>query len=210
MLDGRQTRASARAYDGCIEADAKGAAVARVLIVYASIDGQTARIAEHMAASLRGAGVQVTLRPARPLDGPGEIETHDAVVIGGSVRFGHHARALEKWVHERVDQLARRPAAFFSVSLCAAAGNGPKAREAIRWRDEFMRRTGWKPALATSFAGALRYTRYNPMVRLMMRFIAGRQRGATDTSRDYEYTDWAAVERFASDLRTRIAAAGIP
>jgi menaquinone-dependent protoporphyrinogen oxidase len=183
--------------------------MARVLIVYSSIDGQTARIAERMAGDLRGTGLDVTLHPAWPLDAPWEIDAHDAVVVGGSVRFGHHARTLETWVRERLAHLAQRPAAFFSVSL-GAAGTGERAREAIRWRDEFLARTGWKPALATSFAGALRYTRYNPVIRFMMRFIAGKRSGDTDTSRDYEYTDWAAVDRFASDFRTRIAAAGFP
>ena len=183
--------------------------MAKVLIVYASIDGQTARIAERMATNLRKAGLQVTLHPAWALDAPWEIEAHDAVVVGGSVRFGHHARALEKWVRERLGRLALRPAAFFSVSL-GAAGTGERAREAIQWRDEFLRRTGWKPALAASFAGALRYTHYNAVTRFVMRFISGRLNGDTDTSRDYEYTDWKAVDRFASDIRTRIAAAGVP
>lgn len=183
--------------------------MAKVLIVYSSIDGQTARIAERMAQDLRGAGHAITMHPAWPLDAMWEIETNDAVIVGGSVRFGHHARALERWVRERLDRLADRPAAFFSVSL-GAAGTGERAREAVRWRDEFLTRTGWKPGLAASFAGALRYSRYNPFLRLMMRFISGKAGGDTDTSRDYEYTDWKAVDRFASDFRTRIAAAGVP
>lgn len=181
----------------------------RVLIVYSSVDGQTARIAKRVADGLRESGLEVTLHPAWRLDAPWEIETHDAVVVGGSVRFGRHARELERWVRERLERLAARPAAFFSVSM-AAAGEGERAREAIRWRDEFLSRTGWKPALAASFAGALRYTRYNPLLRMMMRFISGRAGGDTDTSRDYEYTDWDAVDRFAADFRTRIAAAGMP
>jgi len=182
--------------------------MARVLIVYSTVDGQTARIAERMAGDLRGAGLEVTLHPAWALDAPWEIDAHDAVVVGGAVRFGHHARALETWVRERLGHLATRPAAFFSVSL-GASGAGERAREAIRWRDEFLTRTGWKPALAASFAGALRYTRYNPVLRMVMRFISGRAGGDTDTTRDYEYTDWTAVDRFASEVRTRIAAAGV-
>jgi menaquinone-dependent protoporphyrinogen oxidase len=162
-----------------------------------------------LAGDLRDAGLAVTLHPAWPLDPPWEIESHDAVVVGGCVRFGHHARELERWVRERSDHLSERPAAFFSVSL-GAAGTGERARAAVRWRDEFRVRTGWKPALSASFAGALRYTRYNPFIRALMRFIAGKQSGDTDTSRDYEYTDWKAVDRFAADFRTRIAAAGVP
>jgi menaquinone-dependent protoporphyrinogen oxidase len=38
----------------------------------------------------------------------------------------------------------------------------------------------------------------------MMRLIAGAAGGDTDTSRDYEYTDWEAVERFAMDFAARL------
>jgi len=50
------------------------------------------------------------------------------------------------------------------------------------------------------FAGATPYTRYGWFVRFMMRNIARRRGLGTDTSRDYEYTDWQAVEQFARDL----------
>ena len=46
-------------------------------------------------------------------------------------------------------------------------------------------------------AGALLYTRYNFLVRFVMRQITKAEGGDTDTSRDYEYTDWDAVDRFA-------------
>jgi menaquinone-dependent protoporphyrinogen oxidase len=39
-----------------------------------------------------------------------------------------------------------------------------------------------------------------------MRRISAKEGGDTDTSRDYEYTDWAAVDRFARELVTRVAA----
>jgi len=58
----------------------------------------------------------------------------------------------------------------------------------------------------TSFAGALLYRRYNPVIRLLMRFIVGAAGGETDTSRDYEYTDWKAVERLAADLAADLPA----
>ena len=49
-------------------------------------------------------------------------------------------------------------------------------------------------------AGALPYTRYNFLVRFVMRRISKAEGGDTDTSRDYEYTDWAAVDRFAVEF----------
>jgi menaquinone-dependent protoporphyrinogen oxidase len=39
-----------------------------------------------------------------------------------------------------------------------------------------------------------------------MRRIAAKEGGDTDTSRDYEYTDWPAVDRFASNVVQETAA----
>jgi menaquinone-dependent protoporphyrinogen oxidase len=64
---------------------------------------------------------------------------------------------------------------------------------------EFEQATGWQPAKVGIFAGALLYRQYNFVKRFMMRKISGSHGGETDTSRDWEYTDWDAVTRFAED-----------
>ncbi len=60
---------------------------------------------------------------------------------------------------------------------------------------------GWYPAGVANFAGALRYTRYGFFKRLLMRSIA-RKEGSPDLDarRDYEYTDWSAVNGFVEDF----------
>jgi menaquinone-dependent protoporphyrinogen oxidase len=49
-------------------------------------------------------------------------------------------------------------------------------------------------------AGALKYSRYPLPLRWLMKRIAAKAGGDTDTSRDYEYTDWAQVEAYARRL----------
>jgi menaquinone-dependent protoporphyrinogen oxidase len=49
-------------------------------------------------------------------------------------------------------------------------------------------------------AGALLYRQYGAIVRLVMRFIAMQTGATTDTSRDHEYTNWEALDRFADEL----------
>lgn len=56
------------------------------------------------------------------------------------------------------------------------------------------------PTRVELIAGALKYTQYNPLVRFIMRRIAATAGGDLDTSRDYEYTDWAAVDRFVIEF----------
>ena len=63
-------------------------------------------------------------------------------------------------------------------------------------------RTGCDPDLVGLFAGALVYTQYGWMKRRIMRAIARKEGGHTDLTRDYEYTDWAAVDQFAYDMGT--------
>jgi menaquinone-dependent protoporphyrinogen oxidase len=53
-------------------------------------------------------------------------------------------------------------------------------------------------------AGALLYRQYGVLVRMMMRLIAGRVGASTDTSRDHDYTDWDAVDRYADEVATLV------
>ena len=66
--------------------------------------------------------------------------------------------------------------------------------------DVFTHQTGWRPAHALPVAGALPYSRYNFVIRLVMKRIARKAGGPTDTSHDYEFTDWLGVDRFVIDV----------
>jgi menaquinone-dependent protoporphyrinogen oxidase len=74
--------------------------------------------------------------------------------------------------------------------------------EANRYVDQFKQQTGWDPAKVALFSGALRYTRYGFVKRRMMKKIAEEKPGslATDTSRDYIYTEWDEVERYTEEF----------
>jgi menaquinone-dependent protoporphyrinogen oxidase len=64
----------------------------------------------------------------------------------------------------------------------------------------FLRKTDWCPTRVHPVAGALLYRQYGAIVRLVMRFIAMQAGATTDVSRDHEYTDWQAVDRFAVEF----------
>jgi menaquinone-dependent protoporphyrinogen oxidase len=48
------------------------------------------------------------------------------------------------------------------------------------------------------FRGALQYSKYGPIKRRVVQAFAAVGGHDTDTSRDYDYTDWKAVDRFAT------------
>ena len=176
--------------------------MSRILILFSSHDGQTRRIASRVGEVLARAGHETVLRFAGEPGPRAAIEASDAVIVGAPIRYGHYPKRFEALVREHLAALRARPNAFFSVCL-TAGGPGAKPAVASGYVRDFVERTGWQPGDTAILAGALLYRKYNPFIRLMMRFIVGRAGGETDTSRDYEYTDWDAVERFA----TRFAAA---
>lgn len=172
--------------------------MAKVLLAHASFDGCTRAIAARIATTLIAAGHTVTQCRVEDVRS-GALEAHDAVVLGSAVRYGKHKPSMRAFVKAHVEALDGRANAFFSVCL-SAGGPNPNPALAGGYIEAFCRHTGWTPHQAVSFAGSLPYRSYNPLLRLMMRFIAGRAGGETDTSRDHAYTDWTAVDHFANDF----------
>ena len=175
--------------------------MSRILLLYATMEGQTARIAERIARALRKQGHSVEMLPADTAET--DPAAYDGVMVGASIHYGHHPANLRTLVRRHGKALAARPCAFFSVSL-SAGGPRPKPVAAQRYIDKFLRRTGWQPQLVASFAGAVKYSVYGPIKRRVMVVFVGLGGGETDTTRDYEYTDWEAVDRFAGEYARRL------
>lgn len=185
-----------------------------ILIAYATGHGQTAKVARAIADRLMEAGDAVTLVRADELPHHRDLPRgmtpadFDAVVVGASVHFGRHQRAVHDFVRAHRDALARVPGAFFSVSGAAADPSSGGQAEARRYVDEFTSRTGWRPERTETIAGAMSYTQYSPVMRWVLRGISRRRGGPTDASRDHEMTDWAQVGRFADAIAARLAPPG--
>ena len=179
--------------------------MSRILVVYETFDGHSALIAERIAASLGQFGHEVDVRRAVDSGAASRIGACDAVIVGGPVRFGRHAPALEKFVTANARALARLPGAFFTVCM-AAADPGAKRNAVATFGDKLLAAAGWAPQERAVFAGALQYRRYGFFMRLLMLAISAIAGGATDTSRDHVYTDWAAVDRFAGAFAARLEA----
>lgn len=178
----------------------------RVLIVYASNHGQTEKIAARIGDILTGAGLGVTMVKAREIPNVVPLNAYEAVIVGASVHFNRHQREIERFVQRNAPELNRMPSAFFSVSG-ALSGHTPADRvSAARYIEQFLAETGWHPNRSIGFAGAVRYTRYNPILRWVMRRISAKAGHSTDTSRDHEYTDWTQVQQFAESLAALVVA----
>jgi menaquinone-dependent protoporphyrinogen oxidase len=172
----------------------------RILLIYASTHGHTAKIAARIAATLEDDGATVDLQPLAANKTQPTPPDYDAVIVGASIHAGHHQRALVKWAEQHHTALGLTPSAFFSVCL-TAADDTDESRAATRgYLDDFVEQTGWTPADSATFAGALQYQEYDVATRALMRLLMRRMHHPTDTSQDYDYTDWDAVERWAHEL----------
>ena len=174
----------------------------RLLVLYGTTDGQTRKVACELSLTLRSLQVDVDLVNAREQLDP-RPEDYDAVIVAASVHAGGYQRAVRRWVKGHAAALAKRPAAFVSVCLGILEKN-PKTDAALASIVQtFAKQTGWQPPIVKYVAGALLYTKYNWFLRRIMRRIAARAGGATDISRDYEYTDWKDLQSFAREFATR-------
>jgi menaquinone-dependent protoporphyrinogen oxidase len=170
-----------------------------VLVLYASTHGHTARIAERIARALEQAGVPAELRRAAAKLDPAPSD-YAAVVVGGSIHAGRHQRELVDWARRHATSLGAMPSAFFSVSLTAADDTDEGRVTARRYVDEFVEGTGWTPGRTASFAGALQYLEYDFFTRLLIKMMMRRGGHPTDSSQDYDYTDWDAVDGFGRQV----------
>lgn len=179
-----------------------------ILIVYASRYGHTHQIAEHLAGTIRTHGRQVFTRDVGER-GPIDLSGCGGVILAASVYMGRHQKEMLELVQRRRAELRIVPTAFISVSMSAAEAQDSSrtpeqrqraARDVARTIEEFFERTRWRPDRVSSVAGALEYTRYNVLVRWMMKRIARKSGADTDTSRDHIYTDWEALDRFAAEF----------
>jgi len=153
-----------------------------------------------MAETLRALGHNVELYDAdRPPDL--DVSRFEAAIVGSPIHAPRgFARSIVRFVREHRDWLDRIPSAFFSVGLAVLSKTSDGRAQTLAIVDDLMKETGWRPHRVELIAGALPYSKYNFLVRFVLRRISAAEGGDTDTSRDYEYTDWAAVDRFAAEM----------
>ena len=180
--------------------------MSKICIVYGTTEGQTATIAGVMAEVIRAHGHDVAAVDVKQARDGLAAEGYDGVIVGASIHMGKHDKHAVDYVRRNRTALEELPSALFSVSLSAHGDTD----EAEGYVGEFEEQTGWRPSRVALFGGALRYTQYGFLKRHMMKKIASGKPGnlGTDVSRDYVYTEWDGVKRFAEDFLDEVIARG--
>ncbi len=174
----------------------------RILVVYGTATGQTRKIVEFLAGHWRALAHTVELCDAAHLPRRFTPAGFDRIVVASCVRQGEYRRSVMRFVQRYREVLVKAPSVFLSVSMAAAnVLNREDARRWLEnWDEDFFEQTGWKPARVEHVAGAQKFRHYDPITKWFMRRIAMEQGYETDTTRDHEYTDWAALGTFADTL----------
>lgn len=172
----------------------------KILIIYSTTEGQTRKISRYMTEVLKGKGHQVTLCDVTD-DPPNPID-FDYVFVGASIHMGKYQKPIKYFIKENLDALNNIKSIFFSVCLAVASDLPEEHEEAEETLSHFIRGLGWKPNNIFHVAGALKYTQYNWLIKLVLKNIAKKQGDSTDTSRDHEYTNW---EQLKSDTLDSIS-----
>jgi len=180
-------------------------------VFYATREGHTKKIAERIATDLRARGATVDVFDVRACGAP-DWTKYSVACLAASVHIGRHEREMIAFATAHRAALERIGAAFVSVTLVEAGAEDPRktdgerraaADDAQRMIDVFVKETGWRPVRAIPVAGALAYSKYNILVRFLMKRIARKAGAPTDTSRDYEFTNWSALDTFVDTLAER-------
>jgi len=192
--------------------------VQQVAVFYATKEGHARKVAERVGAALEARTLTVTIRDVKNADAAAALVGCDAAVLVGSVHLGKHEPELVAFVKAHRQQLDALPAAFLSVCGAEAGaehGASPEARAKSAAHvgeqlQDFMNATGWHPRSVHPVAGAFVFTHYNALVRWVMKLIAKGEGLPTDTSRDYDFTDWVALDEFSRSLADELQAPELP
>ena len=168
--------------------------MAEILIVYSTTDGHSRLVSERIAQVVEGNGHAVSLAS---LDGEPMpvIAAFDKIVLGGSIRYGKHSKAIYRFIEENRQLLDSKPNAFFSVNVVARKPekNQPDTNPYLK---KFLKGISWQPKELAVFGGKLDYQSYRSFDRLMIRMIMWMTKGPTDPDTVVDFTDWSQVDKF--------------
>jgi menaquinone-dependent protoporphyrinogen oxidase len=170
-----------------------------ILVGYATIEGQTRKIAEAVAAAVEAAEDRALLFDISS-GGEYAVGHPEAAILCAPIHAARYPAVFADFVRQEVNWLNDVPSAFVSVSLLIRSEFEEERDEARHFPDGLLEETGWKPSLLHHAAGALRYTEYDFFKRWIIRRMAELENAPTDVSRDHEFTDWPALSAFVEEF----------
>ena len=118
--------------------------MSRILVVYGTTDGHTAKIAQAIKQRLIVHGHEVDVANAATSE-PQPMSYH-GVIVAASVRAGRYRREVVRWVLDHVPVLNTATTAFVSVCLGVLQHDAKVDRDLQMIVDAFLKTTSWHPS----------------------------------------------------------------
>lgn len=170
-----------------------------ISLYYATHDGQSRRIAEHISRLLAENGIVAPPHNVATTPAAADLAETSLIVLVAAVRYGRHLPEAERFLAVYRSLSAPPPLAFASVNLTARK-SGKTSATGNAYLRKLIARHQLTPALAVAFAGRLDYRRYGWLDRQIIRFIMLLTGGPTDPNTCIEYTSWSAVDEFTAGV----------
>jgi len=162
-----------------------------VLILFATIEGQTEKIARFAEKEVRKAGQEVVLVDIGDKMASVSYEGIDKVILAAPVHERRHPKPFEVFLVSDRQELKKRRTLMISVSLNAAFPEG--LEEANEYVVELKMRTGFTPSAEALAAGAVRTRSYDYFAAQVLRHVVLRGRNYDPSLGEHEFTDWQAL-----------------
>lgn len=162
-----------------------------VLILFASVEGQTQKIADFVAAEVERAGHETSVVDASDNLAEVSFKDFDTVILAAPVHERRHPPNFELILTVSKADLAARRTLMLSISLGAAF---PKLMEEAReYLHEMKLRTGLKPDAEALVAGAVRPSSYGYYESQVLQHAVLRDQDINPNTQEQEFTDWGAL-----------------
>lgn len=169
-----------------------------VMIIHASIEGHTAKIADTVARTVEKTGETVERVDASDRTADIDFNGVTHVILAAPVHERRHPQDFEVILSANRDELARRRTLFLSVSLNAAFAD--KQDDAQDYVTETQMRTHFTPDAVALVAGAIKTGSYDYFETQVLRHTLLSGHGYDPSDGDREFTDWAALESTVKDF----------
>lgn len=173
-----------------------------ILIAYATVEGQTRKIAATASEFFESRGWHVALQNTFGMM-EFTLDRPDAALLLAPVHAGRYPTAFAHFVHQEAEWLNSIPSAFVSVSLSIVSDIAEERQEGEDYPTGLLAETGWQPVAIHHAAGALRLTEYDFFKRWMVKRIA-RKLPSKQKDGDREFTDWAALDLFLAEFANEV------
>lgn len=164
------------------------------VIIYASVDGQTKKICDHINGVLLSKKQDVEL--VSIADFRDNLKDFDKIILASSIRYGKHNQDVINLINQNYELLNAKKSAFISVNLVARKEEKRQAHT-NPYVVKFLDRIKWKPTIVEVFAGKINYKIYGFFDKLIIKLIMVITKGPTNSDAEIEYTNWDNVTAFA-------------